>query len=189
MEMKDRVWQDENLMRTLEEGSIAIIPTDTVYGLVAKAHNPVAVSRVYTIRKRASEKPCIILIGDISELEKFSISLTEPQREALSKYWPGPVSIRFICNDESLAYLHRGTNSLAFRLPASPTLQEMLRTTGPLIAPSANPEGFPVAKNIEEAKKYFGDLIDVYGDGGTVVATPSRIISLEGDGSEKVLRG
>jgi L-threonylcarbamoyladenylate synthase len=188
MEIKDSVWRNERLADTLQEGGVVIMPTDTVYGFVAKADNPIAVSRVYTIRKRATEKPCIILVGDISELDKFSIPLTQTQREAIRKYWPGPVSISLSCPDEKLTYLHRGTNSLAFRMPASEGLQSLLKLVGPVIAPSANPEGMPVAKSIDEAKAYFGDLVDLYIDGGEVVAAPSKIIKISPDGTEKVVR-
>lgn len=68
-------------------------------------------------------------------------------------------------------YLHRGTGTLAFRLPAqagSPEtaqLLEILKEAGPLVAPSANPEGQSPAQDITEAKKYFGNKVDFYLDG------------------------
>ncbi len=188
MEENDTIWQNEKLIQTLTDGGVVIMPTDTVYGFVCRAENPTAVSRVYTIRKRDTEKPCIILIGNAGDMQKFGVALTDEQREALQKLWPGPVSISFECQDDKFAYLHRGTNSLAFRIPHREGLQTLLRSVGPIIAPSANPEGQPVAKNIDVAKHYFGDLVDLYIDGGNIVAAPSKIIRLNKDGSEEVLR-
>ena len=144
---------DKNLSPILKKGGVAIIPTDTIYGIVGLAQNIVTVNRIYSLKKRNPEKPCIILIGDISELEKFNITLSEGQKDALQTYWPGPVSIIFECKDPSLSYIHRGTETLAFRLPSLGMLKNLLIETGPLIAPSANPEGLPPAKNIMEANK------------------------------------
>src|SRR5204863_149383 len=70
--------------------------------------------------------------------------------------------------EEKFEYLHRGTNTLALRLPKDESLQNLLKKTGPLIAPSANVEGLPPAKNITDAKKYFGDGVDLYIDGGEI---------------------
>ncbi len=75
-----------------------------------------------------------------------------------------------------------------FRLPSPKPLRNLLLKTGPLIAPSANPEGLSPSKNIEEAKKYFGDSVDFYVDGGEIEAKASKLIKLNNDGSIIVLR-
>ena len=64
----------------------------------------------------------------------------------------------------------------------------MLLKTGPLIAPSANPEDLPPAQNILQAKKYFGDSVNVYVDGGEIMGKASRIIKLHKDGTTNILR-
>lgn len=155
---------------------IAVIPTDTLYGLVAPALDPEAVGLVYALKGRAPEKPCIILISEISELFKFGIIPTKAAATFLSKVWPGPVSVVLPCLSEELAYLHRGTHSLAFRIPGEASLRELLQKAGPLIAPSANPEGQPVAHTIEEARAYFGDKIGEYVDGGFLDGLPSTLV-------------
>ncbi len=182
------MWNDPNLIRTIKQGGVAVMPTDTLYGIVGDALNMSAVNRIYSLRKRSPQKPCIILIGSMDELEKFSIILTEEQKKTVAQYWPGPVSIICDCDNEELAYLHRGTNSLAMRLPENQSLRSLLLETGPLVAPSANTEGQPPAKNIAEAKKYFGDGVDMYVDAGNREGKPSKIIRLEKDGTESVVR-
>jgi L-threonylcarbamoyladenylate synthase len=182
------VWNDENLTRILKQGGVVVMPTDTLYGIVGIADSVETVNRIYNVRKRNPDKPCIILIGGVSELEKFSVTVSKEQKEILTQNWPGPVSIILDCEEEKFKYLHRGTKTLAFRLPASEDLQNLLKKTGPLIAPSANLEGFPPAQNISEAKKYFGDLVDLYVDGGEAKGNPSRVIKLKKDGAVEVLR-
>jgi L-threonylcarbamoyladenylate synthase len=186
--MKNNIWNDENLIKILLENGVAVMPTDTIYGLVGKALEKNTVERIYKIKKRNPEKPCIILIGNITEIEKFGIKLAQKQEEILKKYWPGPVSVILDCSDNSLVYLHRGTKTLAFRVPAPQTLRDLLFKTGPLIAPSANPEDLPPAKTGEEAKKYFGNSVDLYMDGGILNGKHSKLIKLNKDGSIAVLR-
>ena len=178
----------KNLVEVLKNGGVAVMPTDTIYGIVGKAENAETVERIYKIRKRPPDKPCIILISGISELSKFGIVVRDAQKKMLNKNWPGPVSIILDCKDAPLSYLHRGTNTLAFRVPASESLQKLLKETGPLIAPSANPHGLPPATNISEAKKYFGDQVNLYMDGGTISGSPSKILRLHPDASVTMVR-
>lgn len=161
----------------LKEGKIGVIPTDTLYGVVAAALNEGAVKRVYALKRRKATKPCIILIASPIDLALFDVVLTAEHKKLLSTYWPGPVSVILPCGAEVPACLHGGTRTLAFRMPNDVQLSHLLRESGPLIAPTANPEGLPPATTIEEAKKYFGDNVDFYIDGGTHVGKPSTIIS------------
>jgi L-threonylcarbamoyladenylate synthase len=186
--MPENIWNDKNLIKILLENGIVIMPTDTIYGIVGKALEKNVTERIYGIKKRNPEKPCIILIGGISEIEKFGIKLTQGQEETLKKYWPGPVSVILDCEDSFLEYLHRGTKTLALRLPSSDSLRNLLIKTGPLIATSANPEDSSPAQTIEEAKKYFGNLIDLYLDGGISEGKHSKLIKLNKDGFVTVLR-
>jgi L-threonylcarbamoyladenylate synthase len=181
-------WENEKLIEVLGSGGIAVMPTDTLYGIVAKAQNKAVVQRIYKLRKRSPNKPCIILISSAKELTKFSVILSEEQRKAVRKYWSGPTSIILDCPDEKFAYLHRGTKTLAFRVPAPRALRILLKNAGPLIAPSANLEGLPPSQNINEAKKYFGDAVDLYVDGGELKGKASKVIKLHDDGSVDIIR-
>jgi len=194
--MNENIWDNDELVKVLQNGGVAVMPTDTIYGMVGRAGDEATVNRIYEVRKRAPEKPCIILIGDQAELKNFSITLSEIQKEKLKEFWSfnktqdetGAVSIVLDCENIALTYLHRGTNMLAFRMPASQSLRELLKKTGPLIAPSANTEKFPQSETVEDAKNYFGDAVDLYVDGGPVVAQASKVIRLHPDGSVDVLR-
>jgi L-threonylcarbamoyladenylate synthase len=154
------------------------------------------VNRIYNLKKRTPEKPCIILISDIAQLENFSIKLSEEQKNKLKEFWftqseaegSRAISIIFDCEDDSFSYLHRGTKTLAFRLPVPIDLRELISKTGPLIAPSANPEALAPAENIQEAKKYFSDSIDFYLDGGDISGKASKVIRLHKDRTVDILR-
>lgn len=181
-------FNNQDLINVLAKGGVVVMPTDTLYGIVGLAKEAKTVERIYQARQRNPEKPCIVLIGNIAQLADFSIVLSTEQKEELDKYWPGPVSVVLDCMDETLSYLHRGTNTLAFRLPGYQDLRELLLQTGPLIAPSANIEGMAPAVNIQEAREYFGDSVDMYIDGGEISGKASKVIKLNKNGSVVVLR-
>lgn len=168
---------EANIVEILRKGGIGVIPTDTMYGIVCSAFNLESIERLYELRKRSASKKCIILIGDIQDLEKFNISLDLLTQNVLEKVWPGSVSVEIPVPDEAFEYLTKGTGCLSFRLPEDESLRELLRATGPLIAPSANPEGEAPAETIEEVKRYF-DALDFYVDSGKLPGVPSTIISI-----------
>lgn len=170
------------------DGKIGVIPTDTIYGIVTSAFDEKLVEKIYTLRKRATDKPLIILISSINDLEKFEVNLSDSQKDFLEKNWPNPLSVVLPVTSEKFIYLHRGTNSLAFRIPKDDELIELLKETGPLVAPSANIEGEKLSETIEEAKEYFGNFVDFYIDRGTIKSEPSTLIELKDDGSFNIIR-
>jgi len=180
-------WNDENLVKVLKSGGVVVMPTDTLYGIVGIAENKNTVERIYEIRKRAPQKPCIILIKHADEINFFRSALPEEEEKIFEKY-PGPVSVILDCVSDEFEYLHRGTKTLAFRIPVSQELRDLLSKTGPLVAPSANTEGLPPSKNIQEAKEYFGDKVDLYVDGGEAIGKASKVIRLHPDGSVSIVR-
>lgn len=164
-------------VKHLQQGGVGILATDTLYGLVGRALDPLAVSRIYELKRRQPDKPCIILIARLDDLGLFDIELDTDLRSQLANHWPGPVSVILTCPRADLAYLHRGTNTLAFRLPAKPSLRRLIVQTGPLVAPSANPESLPPASTIKQTRSYFGDAVDFYQPGRTK-NKPSRLIKI-----------
>lgn len=173
----------------MKEGKIGIIPTDTIYGVAASAWSKKAVSRAYKIMKRNPKKPFIILISSVKDLSLFNIKLDRATRKILKEAWPGKVSVVLPVSSQKFQYLHRGKKTLAFRLPRKPSLIKILRTTGPLISTSANPESKKPAETIAEAKKYFGSSIDFYIDGGKIKSLPSTLIEIKNEKVNVIRKG
>ncbi len=172
---------------SVQDGGIGVLPTDTLYGVVGSALDPDAVDRIYELKRRDHRKPLIVLISDIEMVEQFGVELSDTLRARLATYWPGPVSIVLPIIDDQFEYLSRGTDTIAFRLPKDDSLCDLIRTVGPLVAPSANMEGMPPATTVEEAKRYFGTDVDFYVDGGPCEGPASRLVRLDGE-EEEVLR-
>lgn len=173
-------WQKAE--KVLKKSGVIISPTDTLYGLLAKALDKKAVGKVYKVKGRDKGKPCIILISSLSDLKKFGVTLNIDQHKFLAKVWPGKISIILSCPQSKFKYLHRGTKTIAFRMigPRNRNLYQLIKSVGPLVAPSANPEGANPAKSMWEAKKYFGENIDLYLCGHTRVSKPSTLVKYTG---------
>lgn len=178
---------DNQEIKILKGGGVGVLLTDTLYGLVGQAQNKKAVAKIYKIKGRNEKKPLIILISSIKTLGLFGVKIDKQTQKALENFWPGPVSVILPCCLKKFEYLHRGTCTLAFRMPNKKSLVEIIKKTGPLVAPSANPEGMPPAKNVTEARSYFGSGADFYVRGGKPKNKPSAIFSIK-SGDMKIIR-
>jgi L-threonylcarbamoyladenylate synthase len=178
-------------IKALKSGDVGVLPTDTIYGIVGVALKKKTVERIYALRKRNPRKPMIVLIGEVRDVGKFGVALGATTKRFLKKVWPGKVSVILSISKKTaitkFTYLHRGTRSLAFRLPKPRWLRTLLRKTGPLVAPSANFEGKPAARTISAAKKYFGDHAAFYLNAGHLVSEPSTLVKVK-NGKMVVLR-
>jgi L-threonylcarbamoyladenylate synthase len=173
------------LIEMIQAGAVGVLLTDTLYGIVAPAANEQAVERVFQVKHRNDAKPPIVLIGDTSQL--FD-PLPEGVDPTIGGLWPGKNSV-ILPSPSAPAWLVRGSKGVSYRLPDDTRLQQLLKQTGPLIAPSANPEGQPPARSIGEAQGYFGDQVDFYVDGGVAINDqPSSLYSLAGPGDMEQLR-
>jgi len=169
--------------KILKEGGVAVIPTDTLYGLVASVFNKRAVEKIYKIKERDKSKPFIVLISSVAQLKDFGI------KDDFAKIFKPQVSILLKCKSNKFKYIHRGTGEIAFRLISkrNKNLYELINRVGPVVAPSANKESEKPAETRAEAKKYFGESVDLYIDGGKKIGEPSTLIRLK-DGKIDVLR-
>lgn len=161
--------------KILKNDGIGVLPTDTLYGLVCSAFSKKAINRIYKIKNRNKDKKLIVLISSLKDLKKFKIKITKEEAKILGKFWPGKVSIIL--------------GGIAFRYPKNKALLEILKKTGPLVAPSANIEGGKPAENINEAKKYFGNNVDFYISGGTLKSDPSTLIRIINNKIEVLRQG
>jgi L-threonylcarbamoyladenylate synthase len=169
----------------LKPVAVGIIPTDTVYGIVARAADSAATVRLYNLKARET-KPGTVIAADLEQLE--ALGLKHRYLKAVEQFWPGAVSVVIPVSNPELEYLHQGKMSLAVRIPNDAKLQKLLRQTGPLITSSANLPGHPVSTTINQAKAVFGDKVDFYEDGGDLSNhQPSTIIRIVDDAVE-VLR-
>ena len=92
-------------------GSVVLLPTETVYGLVCRAEDRAAVNRIYALKDRDSTKPLAWFIADWRKLGHFGVRLEGLPTELAEKYCPGPITIIAPC---------MGGGTIGFRIPDHP---------------------------------------------------------------------
>ena len=180
----------EAAARALRAGDLAILPTETVYGLAADAGNPLAIARVFEAKGRPRFNPLIAHVADIDAARR--IGAFDPFAEALAQaFWPGPLTlvVSFIGGDAVCDLARAGLESVAIRVPAHPLAQEVLAAfDGPVCAPSANRSGRPSPTTFADAVEETGAAATVSLDGGAcAVGLESTVLSVIG-GVVRLLR-
>lgn len=186
--------QRMKILRSIEDaaaalqsaGAVGIIPTDTVYGLVARAADPGAVERLYALKHR-EHKPGTVIAASVEQLVRLGI---KPKNlKMVAHLWPNPISAVVPAGD-GLDYLHQQLGSLAVRVPSDLAVRELLEQTGPLLTSSANRPGEPGATKLRHAEDYFGQKVDFYVEGGDLSGrSPSTIVRLTGERLEVLRQG
>ena len=175
----------EEAISSLISGGVGVLPADTVYGVMASAANPLAVKRLYALKKR-DHKPGTVVAASIEQLVQLGVP--EAPLRRVEGWWPGSLSVEVMLGTD-LGYLHQETGRQAFRVVADERLRNVLEQTGPLVTSSANHPGKPGSVNVAEAYDYFGELVDFYIDGGDMSdRAPSTIIRFDGTGQIEVIR-
>ena len=170
--------------RVIDNGGLLVAPTDTIYGVVADATSSSAVFRLRALR-RPSGRPFIVLLPDPSWIGKLGLVYN---RTALMLSMVKGITL--VLERRSGIYHFLGAQTLAVRIPREGFIYRLLRKVSkPLVAPSANPEGYPPARTVRDAFDYFGDRVDLYVDGGIIDGKPSAILSLVGSEPEVLRSG
>jgi L-threonylcarbamoyladenylate synthase len=187
---------DEEMRRTgvdaaqaaLEAGELAVLPTDTVYGLAADAFSPEAVQRLLDAKGRTRQKPPPVLVGAPTTLEALVTEVPGWLRSMTTELWPGPLTV--VCRQQpSLTWdLGETHHTVAVRMPDHPVALGLLKQTGPLAVSSANLTGEPAATTIEDAERMLGTSVSVYLDAGqSPGGTASTILDVTG-ATPRILR-
>jgi L-threonylcarbamoyladenylate synthase len=171
----------DEIVAALEDGSLVVIPTDTVYGLAAHLGSASAIRAIFEAKGRADSKPIPVLGADVRQLEQVAL-FDDRARSLAQRFWPGPLTLILPRAEGFDADLGGGEKrTVGVRVPKQPRALELMRRTGPLAVTSANRSGEPEATTIDEARATFGDLVASYLDGGRCVGVPSTIVFLAGE--------
>ena len=138
-------------------GAVALVPTETVYGLVARVNDEKAYKKIFELKQRSAAKVLGWFVYDWRELDSMGVQLAGLPEQLAEKYCPGAVTI--------IAPLQEG-GTLGFRSPDHPFLRELLKLTGPLFQTSANLSGAPDPKDAASALRELSGAPDIAVDGG-----------------------
>lgn len=173
----------------IKRGGILVFPTETVYGVGADAFNEKVCRKIYEIKNRPAEKPLIVLIANIEDVERVASDISEEARALMENYWPGPLSIILKKNKDLPDVVTAGTDTVAVRLTSNEFLRKIISEAGcPIVAPSANISGKHFNVRAKDTIRDFEGLVDmIVEDDASVSGVESTIVDMCG-GQLKVLR-
>ena len=172
----------ERVVACIKAGGLAVVPTETVYGLAADAEQPAAVGRLFDVKGRPPTHPLIVHIGAIELLDPWVATIPPSAHVLAETCWPGPLTLLLPRSPRVADVVTGGRDTVGIRVPAHPaTLDVLARTGGGLAAPSANRYGAVSPTTVRHVLDELGDHLDpetdVILDGGpSPVGVESTIV-------------
>lgn len=171
----------KHIESALAAGDVALLPTETVYGLAARADMPSAVSKIYDIKGRDFDKPlavCVRNIGQAKNLAQFDVV----SQQLAETFWPGPLTLVLNAKtafnlDDRVTGTLQGVQTIALRCPDAPWRKSIEQ---PLALTSANRSGQPDCVDYDSAMSELGDEIAAsLPTNATLSGAPSTIIRID----------
>lgn len=149
------------------DGGIIVFPTRCLYGLGADALNPEAVGRVFALKNRPADNPLLVLVRDISEIDRFAKEIPPAARSIMVRFWPGSITLVFKAGPGLPGALTAGTGKIGIRIPGHPVAAALVKALGgPITGTSANLAGDPGADRIETLDPRMAAAVDLILDAG-----------------------
>ena len=165
------------LAERLEAGGVAVLPTDTVYGIAARAADGGGIAELYRRKGRERDVPIAVLVADPAQAEALWAGRSRGRNRLTTRYWPGPLTIVDHRADGLGWDLGGEPSSLGARCPDHPLVRRLAAEVGPLAVSSANRSGDPPVVRADQVPATLGeDLLVV--DGGTLHGDPSTVVDL-----------
>ena len=175
----------------LRGAGLVAVPTETVYGLAARADSDEAVAAIYQAKGRPSFNPLIVHVASLEQAEALAL-FDERARLLARHFWPGPLTMVLPLREGAgiAPAVTAGLPTVALRMPAHPTMRAVLAETGlPLAAPSANRSGGVSPTEARHVAQSLGAAAGLVLDGGACAqGLESTIVALRGDGTWQLLR-
>jgi L-threonylcarbamoyladenylate synthase len=170
----------------INEGGIAVFPTDTVYGIGCNPYNINAVKKIYKIKLRDISKSFPVLAyskelaEQIAHFDKFT-------RKIADKFWPGPLTMILKITDDKLKESLNLNDKIAIRIPNHKCILDLLEKCNFIVGTSANVSGKMSFTNADECFKNIEDY-DIFVDGGTITSKGESTIIEIVNGEIKIIR-
>ena len=177
--------------KLLVEGRLVAVPTETVYGLAARADDDMAVAAIYRAKGRPDFNPLIVHVPDLAAAGRIA-DVDDRARLLAERFWPGALTIVLPLRDEAglAKAVTAGLPTVALRCPAHPVMRALLEECGlPLAAPSANRSGAVSPTSAAHVRASLGDKVQAIVDGGDCkLGLESTIVALRENGQWQMLR-
>lgn len=179
----------DDALAALRRGEAIGLPTETVYGLAADAHDPAAVRRIYALKGRPSDHPLIVHVADAVTASRWAGDWPDAAEALAEAFWPGPLTLILPRAANVPDEVTGGQDTVGLRVPAHPVAQALLKAfEGGVAAPSANRFGRLSPTTAAHVREEFGDAVPIVLDGGDCeIGLESTIVDLSSE-TPRILR-
>lgn len=171
----------DEIKEKLAAGGAVVLPTETVYGLFAKALDEQAVNHVYALKKRPRDKALNLNIASYEDILAYSSNQPSYLQQLVDSFLPGPLTIILSANDQVPVWVNSGMTTVGFRMPDHPITLDLIRQYGPLIGPSANISGQASGTTFEKIMADFDQEVLGVADDAYLTGQDSTILDLSGE--------
>lgn len=175
-------------LAALGRDDAVVFPTETFYGLAARALSHPAVARVAALKGRDAGKPIALIVADRAMLGRVVARVPAPAERLIAAFWPGPLTLVMPAHADLPPALTGGSGMIGVRVSSHPIAHALaVRLGEPITATSANPGGDEPALDLATARRYFGDAV-AYVDGGRLAGGLGSTVLLVADDAARVIR-
>jgi L-threonylcarbamoyladenylate synthase len=173
------------IAKRLVAGGVAVLPTDTIYGLHARATDAQAIGRIVRAKRRPAQQPMVVLCADLEQLRALGVDADPRLLDALDTLWPAPLTA--ILPSTARIAAAAGEATIAVRIPALEWLRELLSYASPLASTSVNVSGERAIYSTKQIPRELLVSIDLVLDAGELRGGSSTLVDFTGE-VPKVIR-
>lgn len=161
----------------LRNGGVALVPTDTVYGLAVHPERDDAIDKLFALKRRPRSRNLPVQVASVAEIKLLGVDISEPAQRLLDAFFPGPLTVALGVREASAPAWLAGRTEVAIRVPADELMLGLLRLTGPLLVTSANLHAEATAESVPEILAALEGRPDAILDGGPRTVVPSTLVN------------
>ena len=162
----------------LRIGGVVAVPTDTVYGLAVLPNQTSAIERLYALKERPRTKALPVMVANTEQITGLGVITSLAIEQLLaSPFVPGALTIVAAIDPLKCPDWLRGRQEVAFRIPNSPLLLEVMAQVGPLLVTSANLAGVPTPKTVSGVLAQLTGVPDLVVEGETGADIASTLLN------------
>lgn len=167
----------------LRSGDLVVVPTDSVYAVVADAFAPAATGRLRVLKQRDRGVPLPVVVRSPRQVSGLVEHIPDAAERLMASYWPGPLTLVLPAAVGLSWDLGDTRGTVTLRMPAADLLLELVAEIGPLACTAASRSGMAVADTAEGVRRALLADVALYVDGGRCSGPPSTVVDVTREGA------
>lgn len=181
-------WLVARAAEVLRRGGVAVVPTDTVYGLACGLEFQGSIKRIYELKRLDPKKPLALLVADMPTVGVYTRGVSNPAFRMMKRALPGPYTFIFNASPEVPKIMLRKRRTIGIRMPDNPILLALLAELGfPLMTTSIRTRDDDFINDPVTIEEVYGGRVDLIVDGGPLKPEPSTVVDFS-SGDPEILR-